>query len=69
MRYIEFKEQIKKFLKENPSGFTWKELRNRLNLPYEQPCPEWTRKLENEIGLSRIKGSGRALLWKIKAEK
>jgi hypothetical protein len=65
MRYIEFKEQVKKFLKDNPSGVTWKELRDRLDLSYKKPCPEWTRKLEAEIGLNRVKGKGRALVWKL----
>ena len=35
MRYIEFRESIKKELRRHPEGCTWVELRNRLNLPYD----------------------------------
>lgn len=68
MRYIEFKELIRKTLIEHPDGLTWKELRVRLELPYKTPCPEWVRRLENEIDLIRVKDFGRALSWKINQE-
>ena len=41
------------------------ELRDRLELPYKTPCPEWTKRLETENGLVREKGEGRALIWRI----
>ena len=65
MRYIEFTEAIGEALRRNPDGLTWAELRERLELQYKRPCPTWTRNLEREIGLSREKGSGRALLWRV----
>jgi len=42
-------------------------LREALALPYDRPCPEWTRQLEEEIGLIRRKGSGRSLVWQLAA--
>lgn len=65
MRYPEFKAAIQKHLKRNRKGATWNELREKLSLPYDRPCPEWTRRLEEEIGLTRNKTSGRALIWQV----
>ena len=51
MHYVEFKAAIQQHLKRKRQGATWIELRETLALPYERPCPEWTRRLEAEIGL------------------
>ncbi|QIF00322.1 hypothetical protein [Roseimicrobium sp. ORNL1] len=63
MSYAEFKSAIQHHLRKNRQGATWVELREALALPYDRACPEWTRRLEEEIGLVRRKGSGRALVW------
>ncbi|MCF7785175.1 MAG: hypothetical protein K9N47_03580 [Prosthecobacter sp.] len=63
MQYVEFKAAIEQHLKRKRQGATWGELRETLALPYERACPEWTRRLEEEIGLVRRKGTGRALVW------
>lgn len=63
MTYIEYKTGIQRHLQSHPRGATWQELRDILKLPYERPCPEWTRRLEREIGLVRRKGCGRSLQW------
>ena len=65
MRYIEFRDSIEAELRKHSKGLTWKQLKARLELPYERPCPTWTKQMENEIGLSRARGSGRAYVWKI----
>jgi hypothetical protein len=64
MRYTEFRDTIDGELRRTPAGLTWAELRDRLGLPYDRPCPSWTKRLEQEIGLTRTKGTGRALVWK-----
>jgi hypothetical protein len=64
MRYIDFRDAIDAELRANPGGLTWPELKQRLDLPYERPCPTWVKRLETEIGLSREKGPGRALVWR-----
>jgi hypothetical protein len=63
MNYSEFKTSIQRHLAKRSSGATWHELRVALQLPYERPCPEWTRRLEKEIGLVRRKEGGRTLRW------
>lgn len=67
MRYVEFRDAIRKELRRTPAGLTWAALRDRLDLPYDRPCPAWTKALEREIGLARVEGSGRALVWTIAA--
>jgi len=65
MRYKEFQAAIQHELLHRPEGLTWVQLRDHLDLPYERPCPAWTACLEREIGLVRIKGERRALVWKL----
>ncbi|MCG8587304.1 MAG: hypothetical protein MI757_21575 [Pirellulales bacterium] len=67
MRYIEYRDQIQRTLRRKTTGLTWAELREELDLPYDRPCPNWTKRLEDEIGLTRTKGEGRALIWKVPA--
>jgi len=67
MRYEEFKAAIQQHLQRHRGGATWSELRLTLALPYDRPCPEWTCRLEEEIGLARTKGAGRSLVWKLSA--
>ena len=63
MRYVEFRDAIRGELKRHRPGRTWKELRDRLALPYARPCPTWVARLEQEIGLRRAPGAGRAHVW------
>jgi hypothetical protein len=64
MRYGEFRDAIAGALRRRAGGMTWAQLRDGLGLAYERPCPEWTARLEREIGLRRTKADGgRALVW------
>jgi hypothetical protein len=65
MRYTDFRDSIRRELQRHATGLTWAELQQRLHLPYTRPCPEWTKHLEQDIGLTRTKGSGKALIWRI----
>src|SRR5687767_2523135 len=66
MRYADFRDSIREALRRNPAGLTWAQLRDLLSLPYDRPCPTWTKQLEREIHLSRGRGAaGRALVWRI----
>jgi hypothetical protein len=67
MKYTEYRDRIQGRLQSQPDGLTWAELRDQLDLPYERACPAWTKRLEQEIGLTRVKGAGRALVWKVMA--
>ncbi len=68
MRYEDFKQAIHARLLALPSGSTWKQLKADLRLPYDRPCPEWTRRLEQEIDLVRRKSTGAALVWALKLD-
>lgn len=65
MRYEEFRDTIDAYLRRRSKGRTWVELREALDLPYDRACPTWTARLEAEIGLTRTKGDGRALVWRV----
>ena len=69
MRYVEFRKTIQKELEQNLDGLTWSELKERLDLPYDQPCPAWVKQMEEEIGLSRARSSGRAYVWRIRPQR
>ncbi|MEM7696837.1 MAG: hypothetical protein AAF236_00345 [Verrucomicrobiota bacterium] len=65
MTYPEFRETIQSTLVQHASGLTWSELRDQGSLPYQRACPEWTRRLESDIGLDRTEKRGNSLVWKI----
>jgi hypothetical protein len=69
MRYVEFRDAINSELRRVPAGLTWADLKKRLKLPYHIPCPEWVKQMEQEIGLSRQRGSGRAFTWRVSPRK
>ena len=68
MRYTEFRGLIQNELIEHPDGMTWAELKQRLDLPYDQPCQTWVRQLEHDISLSRESRIGRAYVWKVQPD-
>lgn len=65
MRYTEFREGVEKSLRRNTAGRTWEQLRAELKLERRRACPEWTKALEKDIGLKRVKGAERALVWRV----
>ena len=65
MRYMDFRDSICRELGRHAGGLTWAQLKAKLKLPYDRPCPTWVRQMEKESGLSREKGDGRALVWKV----
>ena len=69
VRYAEFCDAIEVELRRNPTGLTWAELKQRLNLPYDRPCPTRVRQMGRDVGLSRAKGTGRGYLWKVRGKK
>ena len=69
MRYVDFRDFILRELQGSRMGLTWRELKERLDLPYDRPCPEWVSRLEQEIGLIRGKGTGRAFVWTVSRRK
>jgi len=60
--YEDFKKSIKNILERHPAGLTWSQIRDKLNLPQKYPNNQWVRRLEQDIGLRRIR-IGRDLFW------
>jgi hypothetical protein len=65
--YPRFRDSIAATLARHPAGLTWREVNAKSRLALDRPCPEWTRRLEHEIGLVRRPGQTRALVWQISA--
>jgi hypothetical protein len=65
MRYVDFRDSIGNELRRHRRGLTWAELRDRLKLPYDRPCPTWVKQLEQDIGLRRVKGNEKAYAWTV----
>lgn len=65
MKYVDFRDSICEELKRSPEGLTWRELQERLELPYRTPCAEWVTRMERENGLLRSPGAGRAYVWRL----
>ncbi len=69
MRYKTFKTLIQDELKMHPDGLTWTELKSNLTLPHNRPCQTWITQMEQEIGLTRSKGTQRAYIWRVSQNK
>ncbi len=69
MTYLRFRDAITATLVRHPSGLPWREVNAKSRLGIERPCPDWTRRLEHEIGLVRRPGEGRALIWRLAGRK
>jgi len=65
MRYVDFRDAIQSELHRNPDGLTWAQLKEHLDLPYDRPCQTWVYQMEEEIGLTRARGTERAFVWKL----
>jgi len=65
MRYAEFRDTVKRELENHRAGLTWVELRKRGGFARAKACPEWTKQLERDIGLQRVKGAGAAKVWRV----
>ncbi len=53
--YEDFKSSIKNILERHPSGLTWTQIRDKLNLPQKFPNNQWVERLRKDIGLKKIK--------------
>lgn len=60
--YDDFRNSIKNILERHPAGLTWSQIRDKLNYSQKAPNNKWVRKLEQDIGLKRIKRGG-DMIW------
>lgn len=62
--YEEFKDKIKRLLREENTGLSWEEISAKLKLFQKVPNNIWVRRLTKEIGLQR-KRINKKLIWKL----
>jgi DNA-directed RNA polymerase subunit RPC12/RpoP len=65
LTYEDFRDRIKQTLKESGS-LTWTEIRTTAKLPEKFPNNKWVRRLEQEIGLKRIKDTHGIIKWTLR---
>lgn len=56
--YSEFKNKVFTLLSSRAEGFIWPEIKERIKFEPKVPNNKWVRRLEQEIGLKRIKHDG-----------
>jgi bifunctional DNA-binding transcriptional regulator/antitoxin component of YhaV-PrlF toxin-antitoxin module len=67
--YGQFKEAIISTLMASPTGCTWEELRLKAGLPQKTPSPIWTKRMEDEKILERIRDPATSqIIWKLPAQ-
>jgi hypothetical protein len=67
--YDQFKESIIDALMVSPNGCTWKELRLKAGLPQRTPSPIWTKRMEDERIITRLRDPNTPnTIWKLQGE-
>ena len=65
MSYEDFRDAIKRTLKEAKQPLTWTEIRTTAKLPQALPNNGWVRRMEKDIGLKREKDSHGVIHWQV----
>lgn len=63
MSYEDFRDTIKKTLKDAGKPLTWTEVRTAAKLPQAFPNNKWVRRMEDDIGLKREKDKHGVIHW------
>jgi hypothetical protein len=66
--YDFFKARIQSALGGSGRGLTWTEIRTTARLPQKLPNNQWVRRLEQEIGLRRVREHG-VIIWRLAGTK
>lgn len=66
MTYEHFREVIRSTLSKAGYGLTWTEIRTTAALPQMFPNNQWVRRMEQDIGLLRIKDGNGIMHWTLK---
>src|SRR5271156_4436119 len=64
LTYEEFRNKIRDTLKES-GPITWTEIRTIAKLPQAFPNNKWVHKMEEDIGLKRVKDSHGIIKWSL----
>ena len=62
--YEDFRDEIKKLLRNNPQGLSWAQIKKRLQLSQRAPYHKWVRRMEKDIGLLRER-RGSKTIWRL----
>lgn len=65
MTYENFRDAIKKALKDAGGPLTWTEIRTNAKLPQTFPNNQWVHRLEKDIALARNKDKHGVIHWKV----
>ncbi len=65
MNYEDFRDAIKKTLKDAGGALTWTEIRTNAKLPQAFPNNQWVHRLEKDIGLDRRKDKHGVIHWQL----
>jgi antitoxin component of MazEF toxin-antitoxin module len=65
MSYADFRDKIKGVLQYNDKGMTWTQIRTHLKLDQIVPNNKWVRRMEDDIGLMRVKRSDGVIVWRV----
>jgi len=60
--YEVFKKKVYAKLRSHKYGLTWHEIRDKAKLQQTVPNNRWTKQLERDIGLQRVKDA-RGMVW------
>ena len=66
MTYEEFRNRVWKSLVKAGKPLTWTELRTQAKLTQKFPNNRWVRRLEEDIGLLRLRDDHRIIHWELK---
>ena len=66
MSYEDFKSKIVATLKAAGRSLTWTEIRTAAALPQAFPNNQWVRRMEQDIGLTRQRGTDGIINWELK---
>ncbi len=69
MAYEDFRGMVEQELRKNPEGLTWTQIKANLNLPQKVPNNKWVNRMEEDIGLTRVKRPNGTTIWKLRRSK
>ena len=65
MPYEEFRDVVMNTIRAAGHGMTWTEIRTTSKLPQVYPNNRWVRRMEQDIGLKRIRDSKGIIRWSL----
>lgn len=64
--YEDFRDKIKKTLRETGGSLTWTEIRTKAKLPQMFPNNQWVHRMQKDIGLERRRDAHGIIHWQLK---